>query len=105
MKRIIGIWVLAAAMLAGGLGVADAPAGQCVFQATERVYLEIFPIDQSGMAQTDEPLWAGWLDEGMQTSFDSNNANVAYRVKSEGDDTGTDYTSDNCVDGEVFLIP
>jgi hypothetical protein len=103
MKRIIGVWILAAIILTGGPGVAS--AGQCIFQATQRVYLEIFPIDQSGMARTEEVLWAGWLDEGMQTPYSSPNDTVAYRVKIEGDDTGMDFTSDSCVDGEVFMVP
>lgn len=68
MKRYTWVMALVVGLFMGGLAIEDAAAGDCVLQATERVYLRTFRTSDDGVAQTDFAEWEGWLDSGMQTA-------------------------------------
>ena len=105
MKRtLILTAVMVAAMmwfLPSGLMAQD-QAGQCYFQASEDVYLQIYYIGSEGVER--QIIWSGHLQAGDTKAYNSPNGRVGYATT---DDPQNPWDEDeqDCIDGEAIDIP
>jgi hypothetical protein len=96
IMMIVTMWVLPANLMAQDEG------GQCYFQASEDVYLEIYHIGSEGIER--RIIWRGHLSAGDTKAFNSPNGQVGYATTNNPDDPW-DESESECINGEAIDIP
>ena len=79
-----------------------AQGGQCYFQASENVYLQIYYIGSEGVER--QIIWSGYLSAGDTKAYNSPDGRVGYATT---DDPQNPWDEDeqDCIDGEAIDIP
>jgi hypothetical protein len=96
IMMVVTIWVLPANLMAQDEG------GQCYFQASEDVYLQIYHIGSEGIER--RIIWRGHLSAGDTKAFNSPNGQVGYATTDNPEDPW-DESEAECINGEAIDIP
>jgi hypothetical protein len=89
------LWVLPAGLMAQ-------EGGQCYFQASEDVYLQIYHIGSEGIER--RIIWQGHLSAGDTKAYNSPDGRVGYGTTDDLEDPW-DESEAECINGEAIDIP